>query len=275
MGPLAGKTALVTGAAAPRGIGRAIALRLVQDGAAVALGDMAGEIATDVGAIPRFDLLDATAEEMRSAGGRAMAVELDVTDPDGIASALGAVRDSFGPLDILVNNAGSLAGACDFLEATPEQWRASFEVNLLGPVRLCRAAIPDMRARGGGRIINIGSTGSLGAEPGFGAYTAMKHGLIGLTKTLAAEFGLDGILCNAVCPGFIDTDMHAAANARLAQEQGRPEAEVKADRYAAVALRRAGAPQDVAEAVAYLAGPQGAYVTGVALPVAGGVPPGL
>ena len=140
---------------------------------------------------------------------------------------------------------------------------------------LCKAFIPLMRKNGGGRIINIGSTGSLGAEAGFGAYTAMKHGLIGMTKTIAAEFGVDGILCNAVCPGYINTDMHTAANKRLANENGEPVERTKSRRYHNVALRRAGEPADVAEAVAYLAGPSGNYVTGIALPVAGGVPFGI
>ena len=132
-----------------------------------------------------------------------------------------------------------------------------------------------MKEQGGGRIISIGSTGSLGAEPGFGAYTAMKHGLVGLTKTLAAEFGVDGILCNTVCPGYIATDMHSAANARLAIKQDVTVDQIETQRYAAVATRRAGFPVDVANAVAYLAGPQASYVTGINLPVTGGVPYGI
>ncbi len=140
---------------------------------------------------------------------------------------------------------------------------------------LSQAAIPHMRSIGGGRIINIGSTGSLGAEPSFGAYTTMKHGLVGLSKTLAAEFGPDGILCNTVCPGYIATDMHTAANVRLANEHGVSVAEMKEKRYANVALRDAGLPKDVANAVAYLAGPQANYVTGINLPVTGGVPFGI
>ena len=140
---------------------------------------------------------------------------------------------------------------------------------------LAQAVIPEMISGDGGSIINIGSTGSLGAEPGFGAYTAMKHALIGMTKTIAAEFGKDGVRCNAICPGYIMTDMHAAANKRLAQENNISIAEMKAIRYQEVALRSAGEPNDVADAVAYLAGPKSGYITGVALPVAGGVPFGI
>ncbi|MEM7564643.1 MAG: SDR family oxidoreductase, partial [Pseudomonadota bacterium] len=135
--------------------------------------------------------------------------------------------------------------------------------------------IPCMQNKREGSIINIGSTGSLGAEAGFGAYTTMKHGLVGLTKTIAAEFGEDGIRCNLVCPGFIMTDMHAAANQRLAAANQISVDEMKSRRYENVALRKAGEPEDVAEAVAYLAGPNATYVTGIALPVAGGVPFGI
>lgn len=103
----------------------------------------------------------------------------------------------------------------------------------------------------------------------------MKHGLVGLSKTLAAEFGVEGILCNTVCPGYIATDMHTAANTRLAAENRLSIEEIKAQRYANVALRSAGRPSDVADAVAYLAGPHANYVTGISLPVAGGVPPGI
>ncbi len=140
---------------------------------------------------------------------------------------------------------------------------------------LSQAVIPEMRKVGGGRIINIGSTGSLGAEPGFGAYTATKLGLVGLTKTLAAEFGSDGILCNTVCPGYIATDMHTVANVRLAGENDISIEEMKRRRYECVAMRDAGLPIDVANAVAYLAGPQANYVTGINLPVTGGVPFGI
>ncbi len=170
---------------------------------------------------------------------------------------------------------GSIVGADNFLSTTAEQWESSFRVNILGPMMLSKAVIPHMRKNGGGRIINIGSTGSLGAEPGFGAYTTMKHGLVGMTKTLASEFGVDGILCNTVCPGYISTDMHTAANSRLAAENGISIEEMKERRYAKVAVRSAGSPEDVADAVVYLAGPDSAYITGINLPVSGGVPFGL
>ena len=225
--------------------------------------------------MPRSELLQNIVAEIESGGGAAKSLILDVTNAKNIESVIKQTVSQFGRVDVLVNNAGSLAGSDSFLSTTPEQWSASFDVNLLGPMMLSQAVIPQMREIGGGRIINIGSTGSLGAEPGFGAYTTMKHGLVGFSKTLAAEFGPDGILCNTVCPGYIATDMHTAANKRLANERGISVAEMKKERYANVALRDAGLPEDVANAVAYLAGPQANYVTGMNLPVTGGVPFGI
>ncbi|WP_172623882.1 SDR family NAD(P)-dependent oxidoreductase [Octadecabacter sp. SW4] len=275
MHPLKGRVALVTGASAPHGIGRAIALRLAQDGAAVVVTDIAGNVDIDGKPVQRAELLQGVVSEISGAGGTAFSALLDVTNADDIQTAIGQAIAKFGKLNIAVNNAGSLAGSDSFLSTTPEQWRSSFDVNLLGPMMVSQAVIPQMRDIGGGRIINIGSTASLGAEPGFGAYTTMKHGLVGLTKTLAAEFGPDGILCNTVCPGYIATDMHTAANTRLAAERGISVAQMKSERYANVALRDAGLPEDVANAVAYLAGPQANYVTGINLSVTGGVPFGI
>ncbi|WP_298970041.1 SDR family NAD(P)-dependent oxidoreductase [uncultured Roseobacter sp.] len=275
MGTLSGKTAIVTGASAPQGIGRAIALRLAMDGADIVVADIDGTV--EVAGKPRLraDLLNELVTEIAQGQSQAISAHLDVTCQDDIEACVAQTISAFSRIDILVNNAGSLAGSANFLSTTPDQWETSFRVNLLGPMMMAQAVIPRMQEIGGGRIINIGSTGSLGAEPGFGAYTAMKHGLVGLSKTLAAEFGGDGILCNTVCPGYIATDMHLAANHRLSAESGNSLEETKANRYANVALRDAGLPIDVAHAVAYLAGPQANYVTGINLPVTGGVPVGL
>ena len=275
MGALSGKTAIVTGASAPNGIGRAIALRLAEDGANLVVADIDGTLKVDGSLRSRRDLIEDLVDEITTSDGSAVAAKLDVTRKADVDACIAKAVSHFSRIDILVNNAGSLAGSDNFLSTTPDEWVTSFQVNLLGPMMMAQAAIPKMRAVGGGRIINIGSTGSLGAEPGFGAYTAMKHGLIGLSKTLAAEFGVDGIRCNTVCPGYIATDMHMASNERLAMEAGVTVGEIKAQRYASVALRNAGSPRDVANAVAYLAGPQGDYVTGTNLPVAGGVPAGI
>ena len=242
MKPLIGKVAIVTGASAPRGIGRAIALRLAQDGASVAVTDIKGKMNIDGIELDKSDLLTNIVTEIESDGGKALSIDVDVTREEDIVHCINKTKESFGRLDILVNNAGSLSGSDYFLETTPEEWELSFRVNLLGPMIFSKAAIVEMQGIGGGSIVNIGSTGSLGAEAGFGAYTAMKHGLIGMTKTIAAEFSEFGIRCNAVCPGFIMTDMHAAANQRLADKNNMSVSEMMELRYENVALRRSGEP---------------------------------
>jgi len=272
---LAGRVAIVTGASAPNGIGRAIALRLAQDGASVVVTDVAGVLSVNDRSVDRLDLLADLVGVIQSNSGSAMALEVDVTNQSNIEDCITRTKASFGSVDILVNNAGTTVGAGPLLGSTSEQWELNFRVNLLGPTLFCQAAIPEMKAQGGGNIVNIGSIGSLGAHAGFGAYTAMKHGVIGMTKTIAAEFGVDGIRCNAVCPGYIRTDMHEGANRRLAAARDMSIDAIKAERYAEVALRRAGEPSEIADTVAFLVGPNSSYITGVALPVSGGTPVGL
>lgn len=274
-GELSGKVALVTGCAGPKGIGRACAKALAGAGAAVAVTDLAGPLELEDGPQERARLLEALAEELQATGTGAFARCLDVRDAGDVAWTVEEVADTLGPVDILVNNAGTVLGAGPFLSTTPDQWGESFAVNLLGPMMLAQAVIPGMQAKGDGRIINMGSIGGLGGRANFGAYSAMKHGITGLTKTIAAEFGPQGIRCNAVCPGYIATDMHEASNMRLAEAEGLALDEMKRRRYEAVALRAAGQPEDIAAAVLYLAGPQGAYVSGINLPVAGGIQLGL
>ena len=275
MGDLSGKTAIVTGASAPNGIGRAIAKRLAQDGANLVVSDIDGDVEVDDKPQSKLVLLESLVSDISMKGGKAIAVKLDVTKHSDVSNCIASTLEAFGKVDILVNNAGSPVGASNFLSTTSDEWNVSFQVNLLGSMMMAQAVIPHMQRSGGGRIINIGSIRSLGVEPGFGAYTAMKHAMVGLTKTIAAEFGVDGILCNTVCPGYIATDLHMAANKRLANEQGISVADVQSKRYEPVALRDAGKPSDVANAVAYLAGPQANYVTGINLPITGGVPLGV
>lgn len=275
MKPLENKVAIITGASAPNGIGRATAMQLAKDGAKVIVTDISGWLDLKGSQVEKLDLLNLVVQDIREAGGDAVSVEVDVTKEVDIENCVQCALSEFGRLDILVNNAGTTIGTGNFLESRAEDWMTSFQVNLLGSMLFSQAVIPAFRQVGGGSIVNVGSTGSLGAEAGFGAYTAMKHGLIGLTKTVAAEFGCEGIRCNAVCPGYTNTDMHMAVNARLAAEQTASIEEIMGQRYESVAMRRAGAPEEVAKAISYLAGPLSSYVTGVALPVSGGVPFGI
>lgn len=275
MRKLAGKVAIVTGASLAGSIGHAIASKLAHEGANVVLTDIDGPHDTRTGTVEKAALLSEAVEEIAGMGGHAAAITADITNSSDVKTCVQFAKDQFGGLDILVNNAGSLAGSSAILSAEPIEWEESFRVNLLGSTMLAQAAIKEMRDVGSGSIINIGSTKSFGGEAGFGAYTSMKHGLIGLTKTIAAEHGVDGIRCNAVCPGYINTEMHELANAKVAARLGQSVEEVKKRRYASLALRRAGEPEDVANAVAFLAGPDSAFITGVVLPVSGGAPIGL
>ena len=264
MGSLEDKVAIVTGAAG--GIGTAIALALAEAGARIALCDLANR--SDSGLAP---LANAISDE----GGEAIAMAVDVSRKSDIEIATAATLEAWGGIDILVNNAGTTAGARPFLEITDADWQLSFAVNLKGPADFAQAVSPGMRRRGCGAILNIASTAGLGALASFGAYTATKHGLIGLSKTIAAEFGYDGIRCNAICPGFVRTEMHLGATRRLAAQEGIGEGEMAARRYADVPLGRAAEPDEIARLVVFLAGPGGAYITGTAIPVAGGHPVGL
>lgn len=264
MGSLEHRVAIVTGAAG--GIGTAIALALAEAGARIAVCDLASR--RDCGLAPLVDTIS-------DRGGEALAMAVDVSRKSDIETAVAATLAAWDGIDILVNNAGTTAGGAPFLEISDADWQQSFAVNLKGPADFAQVVIPEMRHRGGGAILNIASTAGLGASAGFGAYTATKHGLVGLSKTIAAEFGGDGIRCNAICPGFVRTEMHLGATRRLAAQEGIGEAEMAERRYADVPLGRAGEPEEIARLVVFLAGPGGAYITGTAIPVAGGSPAGL
>ena len=257
--PLAGKVAIVTGCGSAEGIGAASVRCLARDGATVILTDRNVDDATRVAA---------------GIAGDVHARQLDVTDSAQIGAVVAGTLADNGRLDILVNNAGTSAGAKPFLEITDEDWAAGFAVNVKGTADCCQAAIPAL-CETQGVIVNMSSMVGIGAQRAFGAYTSTKHALIGMTKTIAAEFGPQGMRCVAICPGFIATEFHENVNRRMAAEQGVTLEAIHKQRYETVALRRAGTPAEVGELVAFVAGPGGAYITGVALPVTGGVQMGL
>ena len=217
---LQGKTAVITGAG--RGIGRAVALAFAREGCDVAL------------AARSEDELEQTAAMVLAEGRRAIAVVCDVGDPGSVENMASVVGAEFGHVDILVNNAGH---ACfkPFMELSEEEWRATHEVNLMGPVRCVRAFLPGMIARRAGRIINISSVSGLKAIVDQSAYVASKHALNGLTKSLALELRAHNIAVHAVCPGGVAT--------RLSEE-------AMPDRDKSEWMT----PEDIAHAVLFLAG---------------------
>jgi NAD(P)-dependent dehydrogenase (short-subunit alcohol dehydrogenase family) len=200
---------------------------------------------------------------------------VDVTETTQIQACVDKTCQAFGGVDILFNNAGTAIGVGPFLDTPSANWDLSWQVNVKGMVEFCRAVIPKMIERGGGSIINNASMAGLGAEPGYGAYVVTKFAVVGLTKLLAAEFGAQNIRCNATCPGVIGTDMGEEEVTFTAMEKGVSKEEARRLLAEMAALGRAAQPEEVADVVAYLAGPRSGYLTGVALPVAGGMRPGL
>ncbi|MDZ4694183.1 MAG: 3-oxoacyl-ACP reductase FabG [Deltaproteobacteria bacterium] len=245
---LEGRVAVVTGAS--RGIGKACALALGARGATVVVNFTANEAAAVE-----------VANTIQNAGSKAIVKRFDVSNSEAVNAAMKEIVAECGGVDILVNNAGiSINGLT--LGAKDEDWQRALAVNLTGPFNCTRAALrPLMKAKQNGRIINLTSVVAESGSAGQAFYVAAKAGVIGLTKTWAREYASRGITANAVSPGFIDTDMTAA---------DLPEAR-RGEVMASIPLGRVGAPEDVAAAVVFLAGPGAGYVTGQVLRVNGGL----
>jgi 2-hydroxycyclohexanecarboxyl-CoA dehydrogenase len=235
--------AVVTGAGS--GIGRACAIQLAHDGASVAVWDLNAKNAAD------------TVQSIQSSGGKAQAYVGDATDPRAIRDILAAIRADLGPITILVNNAG-ISHFKTFLEVTEEELQKIYRVNVFGPFLLTQAAVPDMLKAGWGRIIFISSSSAQTGTALQPHYASSKGGIISLSRSLAQAFADKGITVNNVSPGFIDTPMMRAAPV---------DSEVIAQTSP---MKRAGLPEELAAAVAFLASKQASYVTGQTLGVNGG-----
>jgi 3-oxoacyl-[acyl-carrier protein] reductase len=244
---VADRVVLVTGAAG--GMGRATAHVLADEGALVGIVDREPEG------------LEKVVAEIRGAGARVHAVVADVSEREAPAAAVAEIREALGPIDALVNNAGISIHIPFTDDGFEDAWATTLAINLTAHTRFIRAALPDLQRNGDGRIVNIASTEGLGATSGIAPYTSSKHGVIGLTRSLAVELGKSGVTVNCICPGPINTGM----TARI------PEGDKAIFARRRTALRRYGDPEEVAQATVSLLLPGSSFITGATLVVDGGL----
>jgi NAD(P)-dependent dehydrogenase (short-subunit alcohol dehydrogenase family) len=261
---LQGKVAFVTGSA--RGIGRAIALALADAGADVAVADLHPEPfrgeryyrLRERWSGPEEEV--STAEAIRRRGRGSVQLAVDVAEPASVDSAVAACEDELGPVDVLVNNAGIVNNLARIAQMAPDAWSHELQVNLTGAFHCVRAIVPKMAECGWGRVVNIASGAAV--QPGLGqpAYAASKAGLVSLTRSVAQEFGRQGVTANAVLPGLIATPLVKSMPQHLRDQT-----------VATIPVGRLGEPNEIASLVAYLASPAAGYITGVAIPLDGGL----
>ena len=245
---LEGKVAIVTGAA-KGGIGEAYARTLAAAGAAVVCVDI------------RLDPAEYVAESIRSEGGRALAIAVDIADEGSVTTMLEQVESAYGGVDILVNNAALMAQltTTTTLGASRETWDTAFAVNVTGSWQMSKAVVPSMVSRGGGRIVNVSSAGAFPAES---LYGITKVAVVGLTTTLARELGKQGITVNAIAPGIVASD----AGKSLTPEGS----DYRVMLEARAALRAVGQPSELAGALLLLTAPAGSWISGQVIHVDGG-----
>ena len=244
------KVALVTGGS--RGIGRAICLRLAEEGAKVAIVDILEDEARK------------TADDILATGRQAQVVRTDVTQLDQVQACVRQVTDNWGPIDVLVNNAG-WDKIEPFLHSAPETWDKVIAINLRGPINFCHTVAAQMAERGQGKIISISSDAGRVGSTGEAVYSACKAGIVGFSKTLARELARAKINVNVVCPGPTDTALLQQVSS------GEKGAKIISAMTRAVPFRRLGQPEEIANAVAFFASPDADFVTGQVLSVSGGL----
>jgi 2-hydroxycyclohexanecarboxyl-CoA dehydrogenase len=232
---LKGKVAIITGAGSPIGFGRAIALTLAKEGCSI--------VASDI----NLDTAQQAAEQIKTSGGEAIAIKVDISNSAEVNNMVNKTLDTFGKIDILVNNAGASVPLGPFVKQNEEDWDKSIKINLKGPMICCKAVLPTMIERKSGKIINITSGGARRGSPFGDAYAAAKAGLVNFTKSLAHEVIGSGIYVNSVAPGPGDTNLGMAHTTPEALERRRQMV------INMVPVKRPTMPQDIANMVAFLA----------------------
>ena len=268
---LKGKVAVVTGAS--RGLGRADALALAEAGADVVITDILIEsdenneqAAEKYGPIAQVMqstavmYADKTAQEIQAMGRRSFALKMDVTDREQVKAVFDRVIDEFGRIDILINNAGTLDHVSQIENQSDDFWERDLHVNLTGAYNCTKTVWPYMKEQGGGKIINMSSIA--GTHGGFGqaSYAATKGGLLSFTKSMALEGAKHGINVNAIVPGIIGTEAFRMGNPKMNDRM-----------IERTAFKRPGEPEDIANAITFLVSDKAKYITGVGLPVSGGI----
>jgi NAD(P)-dependent dehydrogenase (short-subunit alcohol dehydrogenase family) len=268
---LTGRVAIVTGAA--RGVGRAIAVAMAREGADLLVTDLCRDLDRCPYPMGTAEQLEETARRCRALGARVVTTAADVRDPADPVATVRAALDQLGKVDVLVNNAGVVApGGRLAHEFSEQDWQLVTDVNLNGPWRFAKAVLPHMVRRRSGGIVNVASTGGLVGFPAFAPYVASKHGLIGLTRALAADYGTHGIRVNAVCPTSVRDDP-ALDSAMLAAVAATLDTSLEVYEQVSLPYHPLGSlvdAEDVAAACVWLACDESRRVTGAAVPVDSG-----
>ena len=274
VGQFRGKVALCTGAGRRAGLGAAILQALAAEACTVVFTDLLESTGPlTAGHIGDSQEIEQLAAEIRATGGEAACMSLDVRDEAQVAAVTGATVARFGRLDFLINNAGVGFLIEPLIEMSAERWRTVLDVNLTGAFLCTKHAARHMIRRGeGGRIVNIASQAAKSGHLHMAAYTASKHGMIGLTRSAALELGPHGITVNAICPNHVTTGLGAVQNAYFAKLRGFASTDdYLADMRQRIPLRRVGLTTDTAKACTFLCSDAASYVTGEAMNVSGGV----